>query len=146
MILQNPTGLGLREDTAGSGRFGASRGNRKHEGIDLLCEPRQIVRATIPGKLITAYPYPDDWIYTGCRIWGKDWMAKMFYFMPYSHRINENVLAGEDIGIAQDISLKYGGGMLPHIHVALYKLNPTLLVNPEKYLDTEENRLKDGGY
>ena len=146
MILQNPTGLGLREDSGGSGRFGASRGKRKHEGFDFLCVPGQIVKAVIAGKLVSAYPYAGDVIFAGCRIWGKEWMSKMFYFIPYTHRINEDVLAGEDIGIAQDISAKYGGGMLPHIHVGLYKLNPTLLVNPEKYLDTEENRLKDGGY
>ena len=146
MIIHNPTGGGLREDPAGSGRFGASRGNRKHEGYDFLCEPGQLVKAPIPGRLVRAYPYADDLSYMGCRIWGPDFMVKAFYFEPYDKLINEMVLAGEVIGIAQDISLKYGGGMLPHIHCGLYKLNPTKLVNIENYLDTEENRLKNGGY
>ena len=136
----------MREDPAGSGRFGASRGNRTHQGYDFLCEPGQLVKAVIAGRLVKAYPYADDLTYTGCRIWGKDWMAKMFYFKPHEHLINESVLAGEVIGIAQDISLKYGGGMKAHIHVSLYKLNPTKLVNIENYFDTEENRLKNGGY
>jgi len=146
MILFNPTGGGIRSDPAGDGHFGASRGNRKHEGIDFLCTPGQVVRAIIPGKLVMAYPYAGDVIFAGCRIWGKDWMCKMFYFIPHDNLINMDVIAGEAIGIAQDISAKYGGGMLPHIHCGLYKLNPTLLVNPENYLDTEENRLKNGGY
>ena len=146
MILVNPSGMGLREDSGGSGRFGAPRGKRKHEGYDFLCKPGQIIKAVIAGKLIRAYPYAGDVIFTGCRIWGKDWMSKMFYFIPHKHLINEDVLAGENIGIAQDISAKYGGGMLAHIHVALYKLNPTKLVDIEKFLDTEENRLKEGGY
>jgi len=146
MLLFNPSGLGLREDSGGSGRFGAPRGNRKHEGYDFLCKPGQIVRAVIPGKLVRAYPYAGDVIFAGCRIWGKDWMSKMFYFIPHEHVINKDVLAGEEIGIAQDISAKYGGGMKPHVHCGLYKLNPTLLVNIEKFLNTEENRLKSGGY
>jgi len=146
MILQNPTGLGLREDSGGSGRFGASRGKRKHEGFDFLCVPGQIVRAVIAGKLVSAYPYAGDVIFAGCRLWGKDFMAKMFYFIPNENLINEDVLAGEEIGIAQDISAKYGGGMKAHIHVAIYSLNPTMLRNPEDYLDTEANRLKNGGY
>ena len=146
MILYNPTGEGIRSDPAGDGHFGASRGKRKHEGYDFLCKPGQIVRAVIAGKLVRAYPYAGDVIFAGCCVWGKDFMAKMFYFVPYEDRINENVLAGEAIGIAQDISQKYGGGMKPHVHVGLYKLNPTLLVNPENYFDTEENRLRNGGY
>ncbi len=146
MILYNSTGLGLREDPAGSGRFGAPRGDRTHEGIDRLCVPGQIVRAEISGKLVMAYPYHGNFEYTGCRIWGKGFMSKMFYFTPYSHRIGESVLAGEEIGIAQNISLKYGNGMRPHIHVAVYSLNPTKLLNPEDHLDTEENRLRAGGY
>ena len=154
MILFNSTGMDIRSDPAGDGHFGARRlrtvngkvVTQKHEGIDRLCKPGQIVRAEIAGKLVRAYPYVGDFVYTGCRIWGKDFMAKMFYFIPHDNLINVDVLAGEEIGIAQDISAKYGGGMLAHIHVGLYKLNPTLLVNPENYLDTEENRLKNGGY
>jgi hypothetical protein len=138
--------LGLREDPGGSGKFGASRGNRLHEGYDFLAVPGQIVRSVIAGKLVRAYPYAGDVIFAGCRLWGKDFMAKMFYFIPHDHVLNVDVLAGEEIGIAQDISAKYGGGMLPHIHVGLYSLNPTKLLNPENYLDTEENRLKEGGY
>lgn len=146
MILYNPTGQGIRKDEKGDGHFGASRGNRLHEGYDFLAAPGQIVKAVIAGKLVRAYPYAGDVIFAGCKIWGKSFMAKMFYFIPHSNLINENVLAGEEIGIAQDISAKYGGGMKPHIHVAVYSLNPTRLLNPEDYFDTEENRLKEGGY
>lgn len=146
MILFNPTGKDIRSDSGGCGRFGSKRGKRKHEGTDFLCEPEQVVRAVIQGRLVRAFPYANDLSYTGCRIWGKEWMAKMFYFKPYEHLINESVLAGEVIGIAQDISQKYGCEMKPHIHVGLYKLNPTLLVNPEDYLDADKEKLRCGGY
>lgn len=146
MILYNPTNLGIRSDSGGDGHFGASRGDKKHKGLDFICAPGQIIKAVIAGKLIRAYPYAGDVIFTGCRIWGKDWMSKMFYFIPHKHLINEDVLAGENIGIAQDISAKYGGGMKPHIHVELYKLNPTKLVDPEEYLERDCEKLKKGGY
>lgn len=146
MILTNPTELGIRSDPAGSGHFGASRGGRKHEGLDFLCDPGQIIKAPIKGKMVSARPYADDTFYVGCRIWGAMWMSKMFYFEPYAKLVGENVLAGEAIGIAQDISQKYGGDMKPHVHVELYKLNPTLLVNPEEYLGRDGEQLKSGGY
>lgn len=146
MIIYNPTGKEIRSDSGGDGHFDSSRGKRKHEGTDFLCEPGQIVRAVIAGRLVRAYPYQGDTFYTGCRIWGKSWMAKMFYFEPYAYLINENVLQGEAIGIAQDISKKYGGDMKPHIHTGLYKLNPTLLVNPEEYLNADKECLRKGGY
>jgi len=146
MKLYNPTGLGIRSDAGGDGHFGAKRGDRKHEGLDFLCEPGQVVKAVIAGKLVRAFPYAGDTFYTGCRIWGACWMSKMFYFEPYARLVNEDVLAGEVIGIAQDISKKYGGDMKPHIHCALYKLNPTLLVNPEDYLGGDGEQLKNGGY
>lgn len=146
MILVNPTGLGLREDSAGSGRFGAKRGSRKHQGYDFLCKPKQIIKAPIAGKLVKAYPYQGDIFYIGCRISGENWKVKMFYFVPYDNLINENVLAGDEIGIAQDISVKYGGRMKPHIHLALYKMNPMVLVNPEDYLEADKEQLKKGGY
>lgn len=47
MILVNPTKLGLREDSAGSGRFGAKRGNRQHSGYDFLCKPGQISECSL---------------------------------------------------------------------------------------------------
>ena len=158
MILFNPTGLGIRSDSRGNGHFGAPRSKKKdgktvhykHEGTDFALLPfadasDQLVRASIEGTLVMAYPYKDDMSYMGCRIWGKDWMSIMFYFIPYPKLLHEKVLAGEVIGVAQNIGEKYEG-VTPHIHCGLYKLNPTLLVNPEKYLDTEANRLKNGGY
>ena len=158
MILYNPTGHGIRSDSGGDGHFGAPRSKKKdgktvhykHEGTDfeLLSfkdAPEQFIRAVIAGTLVLAYPYADDLSWAGCRIWGEKFMSKMFYFKAHSNLVGGKVLAGEVVGIAQNIGEKYEG-VTPHIHCGLYSLNPTKLVNPENYLDTEENRLKNGGY
>ena len=150
MKLCNPTGKGIRSDSGGDGHFGASRGDRKHNGLDFLCEPGQVVRATISGKLTRSRPYYNDVEYVGCGIWGKKYMVKMWYFVPYEDLILDEVKAGQEIGIAQDISKKYGGGMLPHLHLGLWSLEPTTLLNPEKYIimitDEQIEKLKDKGY
>jgi len=150
MILCNPTGLGIRSDSGGDGHFGASRGNRKHEGMDFLCEPGQVIRSPISGKLTRSWPYVGDKTYTGCGIWGKKYMVKLWYFTPDESLIQDEVIAGQEIGLAQNISVKYGGGMKPHIHLGLWSLNPTTLLNPEKYItmitDAQSEKLKAKGY
>jgi len=147
MKIINPTGLGLREDSGGSGRFGSPRGQRKHKGIDLLCEPGQVVLAPTFGRIVRAFPYADDTKYVGCRIFNDQYMSKLFYFVPYEDLIMDDVQAGQEIGIAQDISQKYGGGMRAHIHLELWKLNPTILLNPELYIDAKGiSELRNGGY
>ena len=150
MKLCNPTGKGIRSDSGGDGHFGASRGDRKHNGLDFLCEPGQVIRAAISGKLTRSRPYYNDVEYVGCGIWGKGYMVKMWYFVPYEDLIHDQVKAGQEIGIAQDISKKYGGGMLPHIHLGLWSLEPTTLLNPEKYIimitDEQIEKLKEKGY
>ena len=135
MRLYNWTGLGLREDAGGSGRFGAPRGKRKHRGYDRLAIPGQEIFAPMSGKMVRSFPYIDDKNYTGCAIWADDFMIKMWYFTPIETLLHQYVEAGQMIGIAQDISLKYGGGMQAHVHLGLWGLHPTKLLNPELYFD-----------
>ena len=41
----SPTGKGIRVDSEGDGNYGASRGSRRHNGIDYICVEGQEVRA-----------------------------------------------------------------------------------------------------
>jgi len=150
MILYNWTGLGLREDPAGSGKFGASRGKRTHAGYDRLCKPGQVIKAPMAGKMMRSFPYANDKFYTGVSIWADDYMVKMWYFSPFEYLIINRVARGQEIGIAQNISDKYGGGMKAHVHLGLWSLNPTTLLNPEDYLEPAEDerlvKLQNGGH
>lgn len=119
MIWVNPTGKGMRNDSAGSGAFGAPRGSRKHRGIDLLCEPGQEVLAPLDGIFQRlAFPYSDTQEYSGILLLSQPYEVKLFYLLPFSNLVGAWVSAGTPIGTAQDVTERYPGqGMLPHIHV-----------------------------
>lgn len=113
------------KDNHGSGEFGASRssGTRKHKGIDLVVKPNQRVYSPIQGRLERySMPYQNDSRYSGVVIRGRgvdrDKMVKIFYVKPAVTQ-GESLEAGQFIGFAQDISLKYPG-MTKHIHLELY--------------------------
>ena len=117
----NPTGGAIRMDEDGSGRFGASRGNRKHLGIDLLGMPGQWVVAPETGRPTSiGKPYGDGgpWdIYF--RFKGPSGLWRLFYCRPIPGILGRTVVRGQAIGTLEDVSAKYGDSMLPHLHVEL---------------------------
>lgn len=143
-MMISPTGKGLRSDIAGDGAFRSKRGSKLHRGMDFLCDPGQDVVSPISGIAIRlARPYADDSIYSGIVLGNSMIQVKMFYLVPKAKILGTRVSRGDIIGIAQDISAKYGkhSGMLPHIHVEV-RLAPGLallssgdiLVDPELFM------------
>ena len=120
--LISPTGKSLRiMDHFGSGLYNAPRGNLKHNGIDFLCDPGQIILAPVDGVKN----------YSGVYLENESLSLKMFYFTPDKKIIGKKVSRGQRIGIAQDISKLYNTGvkkMLPHIHLQIETIDPTLLL------------------
>lgn len=130
--MLSPTGSHeIRSDGQGDGHYGASRGGRKHTGVDYVCKPGQGILSPIPGVVLRiARPYRGQ-PYSGLVIVGEDITVKMFYFKPLKGIVGRTVAQGEPIGIAQDISAKEGhAGMLPHIHIEVSSINPALLMPP----------------
>ena len=119
MIILNPTGLGIRNDSAGHGDFGTSRGHRLHKGTDFECVPGQEIICPISGTFVRAsYPYSADLSYLGAMFRCSGITIKMWYFKPLPSLLpGQELVAGAPIGYAQDISKKYDGGMIPHIHM-----------------------------
>ena len=118
-------------ESFGCGTFGASRsgGCRKHKGIDFVASPGESIFAPISGKVTRyAIPYSDDSRYKGIEIQNDSYTVKMFYLIP-AVAIGAIVTAGQKIGIAQNISAKYGASMTNHVHFEVYDKNGTLL-NP----------------
>ncbi len=122
----SPTGKGVRvKDVWGEGRYGVSRGDRKHKGADYTCRSGQEVVSPINGKIIReARPYAGS-KYSGLLIEGEHMAIKMFYFEPYKYMAGMKVRKGEPVGIAQDISEKYSG-MAPHIHLEIVSADPEI--------------------
>ena len=133
MIIFNVTGGTIRDDSHGSGFYGASRGTYDHKGIDLtlLFGPGQDIFAPITGRFDRiAYPYPDDTETMGGVFSNRDIAIKMFYFKPDESLLRRRVTMGQVVGVAQDISLKYPG-MTPHVHLQVGdegEINPLILM------------------
>lgn len=110
------------QDGQGFGYFGASRsgGTRTHEGIDFVCSPGDVVLAPISGTVERyANPYATDSRFGGILISGDGIAVKMFYLSP-KVPVGAKVRRGQQIGIAQDISIKYPG-ITKHIHMEVFE-------------------------
>lgn len=114
--INNPTGKGVRNDPAGAGHFGASRGRRSHLGLDLLAKPGQEIKAPVSGRFIVTS------IKTATIEVGEGWYFQLIYVTPDKSLHGKNVEKGEVIGIAEDMAnIRYpnASGMKNHVHLQL---------------------------
>jgi murein DD-endopeptidase MepM/ murein hydrolase activator NlpD len=146
LVFINPTGLQMRNDSGGQGHYGASR-NRidkktkkritgSHNGIDILSVTGQQVRAPISGKLRVAAPNSKG-VHSGFGITSPDGEVdvKVFYVTPDKKLIGTDVVAGDNVAVAQDLQLPksgYGASVLDHVHVEI-RIKGTA-VDPKPYL------------
>lgn len=123
-----PVAGGLRTpDAWGSGAFGASRGDRRHRGLDLIVDPGDAIYAPMDGTLVREVrPYASDPRYSGVLIRGAGGVEiKIFYVSGWSLG---PVSAGDEIGVAQDLRPKYPA-ITNHVHVEVFidgsRVDPT---------------------
>jgi hypothetical protein len=118
-------------DHFGSGLFNAPRGKVKHNGVDFICEPGQVVVSPIDGTVIRkAFPYANK-EYAGVLLENDFLSLKMFYFLPDKKILGLKVKQGDRLGIAQDISKLYNSKaqkMIPHIHLQIETIDPMVLM------------------
>ena len=136
---QSPGRLKIRNDSAGSGYFGSSRdgGARRHLGIDIECEPGEIVYMPVNG-VIDRIAKPSIGEYSGINILvEKFYVCKLFYFQPHRFVVGINS-RGSHLGIAQSVSKKYNTPeniakwkiMKDHLHFQVYDLELKKFVDP----------------
>lgn len=132
-ILSNQA---IRNDAAGQGHFGARRGSRTHQGLDLLATPGEPVMAPVTGTFIrSGRPYANDSRYRLAVIHGQGQEWKLMYVEPLATlKPGDRVKAGQVIGTAQDIAAKYGPPMLNHVHVELRTIVGAELQDPAPVL------------
>jgi murein DD-endopeptidase MepM/ murein hydrolase activator NlpD len=115
-------------DPLGCGHFGAPRGSRLHQGIDIITTKGEPIKSPISGKVVReAFPYGNDLSWSGVLISNDIYEVKMFYLVP-TIEIGSFVNDGDVIGISQDISEKHGSSMTTHVHVEVRKKG--ILINP----------------
>lgn len=108
------------EDAWGSGAYGAPRGGRAHQGIDLVVTPGEEMLSPISGRVVReARPYDHDDRLSGLLILGSGpWSGyemRMFYL---GGSWGVEVEAGARLGDAQDVGVRYPD-ITPHVHLEL---------------------------
>jgi len=117
-------------DDYGCGHFGASRGSRKHIGIDFVSEPGQLVTSDVAGKVTKlGYPYGDDLSFRYVQVTTDQNVDCRYFYCQPSVAVSDIVKVGNVIGKAQDIAARYTKGkMTNHIHFEVkrdgHALNP----------------------
>lgn len=122
-------------DPLGCGYFGASRGDRSHQGIDFIVTENQSIRAPFDCKVLRyGYPYTDDSSYRLVEIQGTGkesaYTAKVMYIKP-TLPVGATVKKGAALCKADSLARKFGPTMTPHVHFEL-RYNG-LLIDPTAY-------------
>lgn len=106
-------------DKHGCGHYGASRGDRTHKGVDIVCDRWMPVKSIGEGIVTkVGYPYGDDLSYRYVEITdsaGARW--RYFYVCPLVC-LGSNIAPGDTIGQCQDIAARYEG-ITPHWHLEI---------------------------
>ena len=108
------------QDAHGAGYYGAPRGARTHNGIDLCCHKDSLVMSVTPGKVTRiGYPYDPGDDDKGHLLYvqvtdaaGRD--HRYFYVSPMVN-VGEIISRGAVIGVAQGL-LEVYPGITDHIH------------------------------
>jgi murein DD-endopeptidase MepM/ murein hydrolase activator NlpD len=122
--VADPTGREPRDvDAYGEGRFHAPRdgGSRRHEGVDYVAQPGQVVEAPISGYVTKiGYAYPGDSTLKFIEIENPalHLQARVFYVDP-DVSVGQAVAVGGPIGRAHTLQKKYPGGIIDHVHLEI---------------------------
>ncbi|XP_041829652.1 leukocyte cell derived chemotaxin 2, tandem duplicate 1 [Melanotaenia boesemani] len=123
----NPSNRRRTSDRHGEGHYGARRGTRVHQGLDIVCEDGSDVYApfdvTLHGKLVVYNDPRKAAIDEGVNLQGQGLCFKLFYVRP--DRTSGTVRKGQKIGTMLPMQRVYPG-ITSHIHVQMCdKSDPT---------------------
>ena len=125
-------------DKHGSGHFGASRGSRKHNGVDLACYPGSYVTSHVDGEVTKlGYPYAKHLEYRYVEITDHAKLKHRFFYIAPFLEEGDHVVAGSIIGASQELGRLYDG-ITEHIHYEI-KDQAGNYINPNDYLITYIN-------
>ena len=110
-------------DTYGSGDYLASRGPRKHAGVDYACVPNSEVFSPVQGVITKlGYAYGDDLTFRYVESTDNNGLRhRVFYIFP-AVEVGDEVDENSIIGLAQDLSPRYPG-IIPHVHYEIRDAN-----------------------
>lgn len=102
-------------DGQGCGHFGASRGTRVHNGVDMACRPGTPIGSPVKGQVTKlGYPYQGDMRTRYVQIVAEKYRYRIFYVEP-EVAVGDWVELNEEIGISQRLESMDRGGT-QHVH------------------------------
>jgi hypothetical protein len=123
--LINPVAAGAvrRCDDWGQGHFGAPRGARTHNGVDIIaCADAPVLSPLHAVVVRVAEPYDDDAVLSGLLLRGvgphAGLEAKLFYVLPDLTLIGQLIAPGQPLGRVQTLQSRYPG-ITDHVHLEL---------------------------
>lgn len=127
-------------DAQGCGYFGASRGSKTHQGIDLIYERWTEILAPFKLKILRfGKPYADvsrsqfDLVeFTGFGVWSFFKFKLMYVDAVKYWDVGKIIEKGSFFCNSQDIAGYYGGGMTNHVHLECRFMGK--LINPTKLI------------
>lgn len=123
-------------DKHGAGYYGASRGKRKHVGVDFAVEAESKICAFRRGIITKlGYAYADDLSFRYAEIKdSRGYYCRYFYCEPCVD-VGDSIDMGSHIGDSQDLRRRYPG-ITPHLHFEVFSMEGTSrrYVDPYAYL------------
>jgi murein DD-endopeptidase MepM/ murein hydrolase activator NlpD len=119
-------------DGYGSGAYGASRGDRTHNGIDFQAPCGAAILSPVDGTVTRlGYPYSDDLSYRYVEILTRAGLKHRIFYIDPIVQLGDKIAAGDPIGRVQDVAGRYDRHLMKnHIHYELKTGNGKYL-NPE---------------
>lgn len=111
-------------DSQGCGHFGASRGTRKHNGIDLVCIPGTKVQSLVTGRVSKiGYPYAghDKRKIRYVQVTCGDYDFRVFYVNPMVE-VGQLVNTDSILGFSQTLDVFYPD-ITEHVHLEIKDKN-----------------------
>lgn len=119
-------------DGQGCGHFGASRGSRTHNGVDMECVPGTEVGSPVTGQVTKlGYPYANDLSIRYVQITAENYHFRVFYVEPCV-QVGDWVQINDTVGTSQRLeSMDRGGTQHVHLEIKTSKgeyIDPTPVV------------------
>jgi len=127
-----------KEDKHGSGAYLASRGKRKHKGIDVECPKGSGVLAVSSGKVIkigivyNQVKYPKKAHFRYVKIRDIEGYHVRYLYLKASVKVGDRITTDQLIGTTQGL-LKVYPGIGDHFHFDVSRNG--VFVNPHEYLE-----------
>jgi len=126
------------QDKWGSGAYMASRGGRKHNGIDLACYKGSTILADQDGVVTkVGYPYPPEHAKKGhfryVEVRSDTGIRIRYFYVAPSVSVGQRVMSGDPIGKTQGLISVYPG-ITDHYHFEV-KDSKDNFINPQEYLE-----------